>query len=131
MVSLLEAGARVKVIALAASDQFKTLAAGDKRIEVLEKSFEESDVHGAFLVFAATGEVSVNRQVRDACARKGILCGVVDKGWETGDLISPAVVRQGIYTIAISSGGKDCRGSRVLKDQIIAMLNGTGKTEDV
>jgi siroheme synthase-like protein len=114
--SLLEAGAVVTVIAPDAQADIRTLAA-EGRLIWEARPFSADDPAGAFMVFAATDRADVNQLVLDSCRRTGVLCGIVDHGWRQGDFISPAVLkRDDGLTVAVSTGGRSCRRSRMIRD---------------
>ncbi len=101
--SLLAAGARVRVIAPAATDALTTLAR-DGKIEWLPCVYRDGDLEGAFLVVAATDDAEVNHAVARQATTRGLLVNVVDDpAW--CNFTAPAVVRRGDLTIAISTGG--------------------------
>ncbi len=101
---LLDAGARVIVIAEGASATFTELAK-EGRMELHLRSFEPADVNGSALVIAATGNPATNQQIFDAASAQNILCNAVDEP-ERCDFYYPAVVRRGDLQIAISTNGK-------------------------
>ena len=102
--SLLEAGARVTVVAPGASDELQKLAAEGK-CRWLAREFEVGDLVGVFLVIAATSDSAVNRAVFLEAQRLGILCNAVDDP-PNCDFYFPAVVRRGDLQIAISTSGQ-------------------------
>lgn len=63
----------------------------DLRLET--RSFRPEDVHGRSLVFACTGNRTVNARVAEACQERGILCNVADAPQE-GSFIVPATARR-------------------------------------
>lgn len=119
---LCEADACVTMVGIAAGGTAHALAA-QGRIQLLEREFQEEDVVGMFLVYAATNDAAANRSVLEACRRHGILCGCVDVLWRDGDLISPAVLRRDDLTLAVSTGGRACRRSRLVRDSLSRHLN--------
>ena len=101
---LLRAGAQVRVVAPDATGAIAALA-GEGRIAWEPRSFQPSDLDGAFLVVAATSSRAVNEAVyREAEARR-VLCNTVDQP-ELCHFYYPAVVRRGDLQIAVSTGGK-------------------------
>ncbi len=102
--SLLEAGARVTVVAPRTSDYVLSLAS-DRKIVWIEREFDEGDLNGIFLVIAATSDASVNQAVFLGAQRRGILCNAVDDPPHC-DFYFPAVVRRGDLQIAISTAGQ-------------------------
>jgi precorrin-2 dehydrogenase / sirohydrochlorin ferrochelatase len=101
--SLIEAGARVRVVAPVASAAVLEWATAG-RLTWLEKTFEPSDLDGVFLVVAATSSTEVNHAIYAEAKRRGILCNVVDDPLHC-DFYYPAVVRRGPLQIAISTAG--------------------------
>jgi precorrin-2 dehydrogenase/sirohydrochlorin ferrochelatase len=104
LAGLTDAGARVEVIAPRASSSIRSLVESGS-VTWRAREFAASDLDGAFLVIAATGDVAVNTQVFREAERRGILCNAVDEP-ERCHFYYPAVVRRGDLQIAISTNGK-------------------------
>lgn len=102
--SLLDAGAKVRVIAPSATDAVVEWARAGL-IAWEQRTFEEPDLNGIFLTIAATASTSVNDLVFREARRRGVLCNAVDDP-ERCDFYYPAVVRRGQLQIAISTGGQ-------------------------
>jgi len=102
--SLLQAGARVRVIAPRATD---VVAAWAKAAILIweARNFEPSDLEQIFLVIAATSSREVNAAIFREAQTRNILCNVVDDP-ELCDFYYPAVVRRGQLQLAISTGGR-------------------------
>lgn len=102
--SLLETGARIRVVAPQASERVRGWAeAGEIRLE--ERRFRPADLKGAFLVVAATSSRRLNELIFSEAQRRRILCNVVDVP-DLCDFFYPAVVRRGDLQIAISTAGQ-------------------------
>jgi precorrin-2 dehydrogenase/sirohydrochlorin ferrochelatase len=102
--SLLDTGARIRVVALQANSVVREWAdAGAIVLE--ERAFRPTDLEGAFLVVAATSSRDLNEFIFGEAQRSGILCNVVDAP-EFCDFFYPAVVRRGDLQIAISTAGQ-------------------------
>lgn len=101
--SLLDCGARVRVIAPAASAAVEE-AASQGTLTWLPRKLELSDLDGVFLVVAATSSLEINHAIYRAAQERGILCNVVDDPPHC-DFFYPAVVRRGHFQIAISTNG--------------------------
>jgi precorrin-2 dehydrogenase/sirohydrochlorin ferrochelatase len=101
---LVEAGARVMVVAPGAVEEVRTLAAEGK-IQWQAREFREGDLAGVFLVIVATGDAGVNSAVFAEAQARGILCNAVDDPLNC-DFYFPAVVRRGDLQIAISTSGQ-------------------------
>jgi precorrin-2 dehydrogenase / sirohydrochlorin ferrochelatase len=95
--------ARVKVISPEACARVRELAAKG-RIEWQQRGYRPGDLQGAFLVFATTDKVDVQRQVISEAQELNILINSADNP-EACTFQVPATVRQGELLLAISTGG--------------------------
>jgi glutamyl-tRNA reductase len=121
---LLEAGARITVISPEVCDEIAGWI-GEQRVTHLRRTFESGDAAGFTLVFAATDDRFVNRQVLDDARKHGVLCGCVDGNWAKSDFTTPAITRHGGLTLTVSTGGQSCRQAKLIKDNLakhIAMV---------
>lgn len=114
---LLEAKAAVTIVAPAAIDEIAALAA-EKTITWHHRNFVDSDVAGKFIVFAATDDKVVNKHIIACCHEQHSLCCSVDGNWTEGDFVTPATLRKDGLTISVLTGGKSCRRSRLVKDNL-------------
>jgi siroheme synthase-like protein len=101
--TLLDAGARVKVITEKATARLQALADED-RIELHVRAYERGDLKGAAVVIASTDERDVNQAIYDEAVEEGIPVNVVDD-LPRCTFIAPSIVRRGDLMIAISTGG--------------------------
>jgi len=102
--SLLEAGARVRVIAPEANAFIRQWAqAGEITWDARE--FKASDLEHAFLVIAATSSFHLNETIYQEARKRKVLCNAVDDP-EHCDFYYRAVVRRGGLQIAISTAGQ-------------------------
>ena len=114
---LLDSGAEVVLVCPACVDELADFArSGRLRHEV--RRFEDRDVAGSTLVFACTDDKHVNRCVLDAAQREKIPCCCADGNWPEGDFVTPAIIRSGDVLIAVSTSGRSCRQSRLIKDNL-------------
>ncbi len=120
---LLDAGARVRVIAPSVVDALraKADAVGPDRLRVATRSYEPSDLDGAWYVVAATGDPVVQQAVADECERRNLWCNAVDDPQRCTALL-PAVHRNGDVIVAVSTGGASPTLARVLRDRIAQAL---------
>lgn len=102
--SLVEAGAKVHVIAPAATKRVR-LWAEAKKIEWQRRGFQPEDLAGMFLVVAATSSRELHEEIFKEATRRGVLCNIVDVP-ELCDFYYPAVVQRGAMQIAISTSGR-------------------------
>ena len=97
---LVPCGARVTVVSPAFSDEL--LRRED--IVRIHRPFEDGDVEGQRLIFAAASDPAVNRRASTLARERGAWVNVVDTPGEC-DFYVPATVRRGDLTISISTGG--------------------------
>jgi siroheme synthase-like protein len=100
---LLNADAKVKVVAATATDRVRDWAR-EGRIQLDERPYESSDLDGAFLVIAATQHNDTNVRVFEDAEARQMLCNVVDVT-HMCNFILPSIVRHGDLAIAVSTGG--------------------------
>ena len=100
---LLEAGARVTVVAPRALKDFSALS-----VTLRLRAYRPSDLQGATLIFAATDSRAVNRAVARRAKRLGIPVNVADSRDECSFLV-PARITRGRLQIAVSTGGESPR----------------------
>jgi precorrin-2 dehydrogenase/sirohydrochlorin ferrochelatase len=113
---LIDTGARIHVVAIAASDQVREWAEAGK-IELELRAFSSSDLDGKFLAVVATASRSLNELVYREAQQRGVLCNVVDVP-ELCDFFYPAVVRRGDLQIAISTAGQSPSLAQRLRQQL-------------
>ncbi|HEX8793321.1 MAG TPA: bifunctional precorrin-2 dehydrogenase/sirohydrochlorin ferrochelatase [Polyangiaceae bacterium] len=118
--SLLDVGARVRVVAPEANDAVKRLA-DDGRVEWRARAFEEADVGGTWLVCAATSSPDVQRAVASAAEARRVFCVAVDDP-PNASAYSAAVVRRPPMVVAISSSGAAPALTRLLREVIEHVL---------
>jgi precorrin-2 dehydrogenase/sirohydrochlorin ferrochelatase len=113
---LIDTGARIHVVAIAASDQVREWADAEK-IDLELRAFSSADLDGKFLAVVATASRSLNELVYREAQRRGVLCNVVDVP-EYCDFFYPAVVRRGDLQIAISTAGQSPSLAQKLRQQL-------------
>ncbi len=114
--TLLEAGARVKVVAPEADVALQEMA---RRGEIVweKRPFRTEDVEGNFLVVAVTGDRSVNGEVLRACRARGIMV-CANAPDSHGDVLFPAVIRRGDLVIAVSTCGGSPALCRMIREDL-------------
>jgi precorrin-2 dehydrogenase / sirohydrochlorin ferrochelatase len=113
---LLEARARVTVVAPEAEEEFESLP-----VEMVRRRFRATDLEDVVLVFAATNDRQTNHRIAIAAKGKGILANIADSADEC-DFIVPARVHRENLQIAVSTGGKDPRLSAELRKKLDELL---------
>ncbi len=117
VLSLLEYGAKVKVVSPELVDDFASL----EGLEIVKREYMEGDIDGAILVISATSSQDANRMVYNHASSAGILVNVVDQP-HLCTFIFPSVVSRGELIISISSGGASPTLSKELRHQITDLI---------
>jgi uroporphyrin-III C-methyltransferase/precorrin-2 dehydrogenase/sirohydrochlorin ferrochelatase len=118
--SLLKTGIRLRVIAPAARDEIRQLAARGK-LEWIERSFDPADLDGNFIVIAATDNTEVNTAVYRGAVERNIPCNSVDD-IPNCDFFFGSVVGRGDLQIAISTAGESPAFAQLLRREIDEQL---------
>jgi siroheme synthase-like protein len=108
---LLEAGARVRVVAPAVSDAMRAIARAG-RIELTERCYVRGDIGDAQLVVAATDDRGVNAGVAADAHAAGRLVNVADRPSD-GSFATMAVHRAGSLVIGVGAGGVPGAAARI------------------
>jgi siroheme synthase-like protein len=131
---LLDAGARVTVVAPEVDDRLTALDA----VTIERRPYKSGDVDGFRLVVAATGDPTVNQAVYDDGEAAGVWVNCADDP-DRCSAILPATVRQGRLMVTVSTGGHSPAVASWLRerlanelgpefDQLIGLL-GEARTE--
>ncbi|HEU4617541.1 MAG TPA: siroheme synthase CysG [Gammaproteobacteria bacterium] len=118
---LLEAGARVTVLAPEISPNIEALAAEHDGLALERAPFGGEGVDAYWLVVAASGDPAVNAAVAAAAEKAKRFCNVVDDP-ERCSFIMPAIVDRDPVTIAIASSGLSPVLSRWVKGLVESLL---------
>jgi uroporphyrin-III C-methyltransferase/precorrin-2 dehydrogenase/sirohydrochlorin ferrochelatase len=117
---LLEAGARVTLVAPVATDWLQA-AAG---VEVHFDRFRPQHLDGVVLAIAATDDASVNAAVAAAGRDRNVLVNVVDVA-HLSSFIVPAIVDRSPLVIAISTGGVAPVLARLVRERLETLVDGS------
>jgi siroheme synthase-like protein len=109
--ALVEAGARVEVVAPAVTPELEK-AARLRKIELIRDSYRATHLERANMVIAATDSRETNAQVALDARVAGKLVNVTDHPDE-GNFHSMALHRSGDVTIAVSAGGVPGAAARI------------------
>lgn len=117
--ALLEAGARVRLIATTVGGRCRALD-GHPRLSIEERPIVAHDIEGevadAMLVVAATDSPTLNAKIAAAVRRLHRLVNVVDAP-ASGNCVTPAIHAVGRLTIAVTAGGVPTAAARI-RDEI-------------
>jgi siroheme synthase-like protein len=117
---LIEAGARVRVVAPRVADAMRAIA-DDGRVELIARRYERGDIGDAQLVVAATDDRAVNAAVATDARAAGRLVNVADAPAE-GSFATMATHRSGTLVVGVSAGGVPGAGARI-RDAIAARFD--------
>ncbi|MDR0510256.1 MAG: bifunctional precorrin-2 dehydrogenase/sirohydrochlorin ferrochelatase [Rikenellaceae bacterium] len=109
-------GCRLTVVSPSFADGFEELGC-----TLLHKPYEVGDVAGATLVYACTGDATLNATIRDDCRAARIPVSVCDSP-DLCDFISPVIYRLDNVTVSVSSDGLDVRRSIRIRDRIRRLI---------
>ncbi len=113
--SLLKAGAKVTVVCPDLCDALQTLLAAEE-ITFIPEPFDPKHLARMFLVFAATNQKYVNKEVIAAAKKQHVICCSAGSNWVESDFTSVASIRKHDLTISVSSDGHACRKSKLIKE---------------
>lgn len=114
--SLVECGAIVTVVSRDATERLVSLARQGV-ITLKTRSYRSSDLEGMFMVFGATDQDALNRQINQDAERLNTLCNIADRP-EVCNFILPATVKRDDLVIAISTSGKSPAFAKQLRQQL-------------
>lgn len=77
----------------------------EEKITWLRRPYQEGDVEGFSLVFAASNDLGTNRAVGEEARKRGVFCNLVDNP-EQSSFFTPAVLEWEGMIIAVASEGK-------------------------
>lgn len=104
--SLIDSGAgHVTIIETRSADKDLDSIISLENVKFECREFVDDDLRGKFLVIACTSNEDLNWRISDLCAKRGILCNIVDQP-EKCSFIVPATVKRGDLTVAISTSGQ-------------------------
>jgi precorrin-2 dehydrogenase / sirohydrochlorin ferrochelatase len=113
---LVEAGARVTVVAPEWESEFETLP-----VRLYRRSFRASDLTGYVLVFAATDDRLTNHRIGVIAKGRAVLANIADSAEECDFLVPARLERNGVQ-VAVSTGGENPRLSGELRRKLEQIL---------
>ena len=117
---LLQAGASVTVMSPEVTEIIRNHA-DTGALRHIKRPYRQGNLSGYFLVYAATGVPEVDAMMANEAKATGVLLNLVDRP-ALCDFITPAVVRRGDISIAISTNGR-CPGfAKRLRQEIEAII---------
>ena len=102
---LLESGARVKVVSPEFHEKYALLETENREnLELIKRKYRPGDLQGAMLVFSATNDPGVNREVFEEADEQNILINAVDDPPNCSFYI-PSMYRKGDLIMTLSTSG--------------------------
>lgn len=118
---LLPCGPEPLIVVAPRAERTVQVAAAAGRLTWHARPYQEDDLDGAALAFAATADRALNARVAGAARHRGVPVLAVDDPAHC-DFIAPALVQRGDLMIAISTGGRSpalARWARQRLDQLV------------
>lgn len=103
-VILAEYNVNIHIVAISVCDSLLKLAGDNKRIDIRQRKFDDSDISGMDFVVAATGDRELGIHISRLCKKQKIPVNVVDVK-EACSFIFPAIIHKEPLLVAVSSGG--------------------------
>ncbi len=116
---VLEAGARVTLVAPEISEEIKTNRSDN--LLLVNGPYESSMMDGMDLVIAATNDQHLNQTIYEDASQRHLFVNVVDNT-ELCSFIMPAIIDRSPITIAVSTSGKAPVLARLLRGKIESMI---------
>ena len=120
VLSLMETQSNIVVISKAIVPELQSLA-DDNQITIVKRVYKNGDLKDAFMVIVMdTSDSSINHAVHQEAYERNIVCNVEDVT-DLCTFITPAIVRRGDVTVAISTAGTSPALARKFRE----VLSGT------
>ncbi|MGE7860635.1 NAD(P)-binding protein [Bacillus mobilis] len=115
IIPLLKQGADIIVISPELDTNLVKLVE-EKQIRWYQREYEKSDIQGAFLVVAASGDAALNEQVAEDSAENQLVNVITNP--ESGNVHFPAAIHRGLLNVAVSTGGASPKLAKKIRDDI-------------
>ena len=125
VVDLVAVGAKVRVVAPRVTDELMGMSVS---VAIEQRGFEETDIEGAWLVYASTDDAAVQQRVAVACEKARVFCVAIDDP-PNASAYGGGIVRRGPVTIAISTSGEAPALARLLREILEQALPDEGFVE--
>lgn len=117
--TLVKSGARVKLLSPRLADKMPRDMA--EKVTWISTPYTSDHIRGIILVFAATDQKKLNRQIATDARDKGILCNIADDP-DASDFILPAIVHRGDLIITVSTSGSSPAFAKKLRQDLEAQF---------
>ena len=123
---LVEAGSSVTVISPRLIPAISTLAA-QGAITHIQRTYRSGDMNGFAIVYAATNDHNLHREIASEARGSGILVNVADDP-KLCSFIAPAIAQRGTLQIAVSTGGDSPALASRIRSELEAQFGGEYET---
>jgi precorrin-2 dehydrogenase / sirohydrochlorin ferrochelatase len=113
--------ATVTLVSPEIRQEIRDIAAGNKRLSLIERKFEDGDLMEKDLVIVATNDKEENKRIKFVAREKHMLCNVADTP-PLCDFYLSSVVRKGNLKVAISTNGMSPTMAKRLKEVLTDAL---------
>jgi len=120
VMTLLEAGAVVTLVSPTLTPALAALA-GAGQVRHVARAYECGDLAGAALALTAVDDPSITATVAREARARGVWLNAADDPAHC-DFILPGLVRRGVLTVAVGSGGASPALTRALREHLDATL---------
>ncbi|MGE5398657.1 MAG: bifunctional precorrin-2 dehydrogenase/sirohydrochlorin ferrochelatase [Chitinophagales bacterium] len=114
--NLLDCGAEITVITPSPGQDLYRLAE-ERRLVLIERVFQDDDILGSCLVFAATNNKDVNERIHELAVKMNIPVNVVDDP-ENCSFFVPSTLRRGHLLISVSTEGYSPLLARKIRENL-------------
>lgn len=121
--TLIKTDAHLNVVAPEVSPEIMRWAE-QGQLSYIARDFEQIDLHGVRLVYAATEDDALNLQIGDLARSKGLLVNAADQK-DACDFITPALVDRSPVIVSIGTEGTSPSLARAVKTDLEARLPST------
>ena len=115
---------RITVVAPEADGSIISLTQ-EGRVSWIIREFEEEDLEGRDIVFAATDDKELNARIAAQCREEGIPVNA-SSDRELCDFYFPGIVMQGETVVGVSASGEDHKKARRVRERIQEILTEEG-----
>lgn len=117
---LLQAGAKVRLVATQVSDKVKAVIKdlqNQNQVQILERPYQQEDLRDCVLLISATDNSELNEQISKQAQNKQIPVNVVDNP-SLCSFIVPSIIDRSPVQISISTGGASPVLARLLRSKL-------------
>lgn len=109
--------AKITLVAPEISLQIRDFVAGNRRVVLVERKFEETDLQQMDLIIVATNDRLENARIKDLARVRNQLCNVADTP-ELCDFYLSSIVQKGNLKLGISTNGMSPTLAKRLKETL-------------